>query len=159
MAMLLKYRTAACAFFICASPLAISPAHALDVEPGLWQDTETGEVNGKAMPPKVSTDCVSPQDAKDIGKRAQQELQTSMKEQKQKQQCSKLSVKESGNTILFEMKCGDPKQGALDVTSVITIQSPQHTTNVTKSAMSFMGQTMVSNMTTDSKWVAAACKK
>jgi len=145
------------ALLVFAGTGIVRPAHALDVEPGLWQDTETGEVNGKAMPPKVSTECVSPQDAKDIGKRAQQELQTSMKEQKQ--QCSKLSVKESGNTILFEMKCGDPKQGALDVTSVITIQSPQHTTNVTKSAMSFMGQTMVSNMTTDSKWVAAACKK
>ncbi len=136
---------------------AVSPALALDIQPGLWQDTEMGEVNGKPLPPKVSTDCVSAADAKDIAKRAQDELQKSMQEQKQ--QCSKLGVKESGNTILFEMKCGDPKQGSIDVTTVITIQSPQHTTNVTKSAMSFMGQTMVSNMTTDSKWVAAACKK
>jgi hypothetical protein len=136
---------------------AVSPALALDIQPGLWQDTETGEMNGKPVPPKVSTDCVSPEDAKDIAKRAQDELQKSMQEQKQ--QCSKLSVKESGNTILFEMKCGDPKQGSIDVTTVITIQSQQHTTNVTKSAMSFMGQTMVSNLTTDSKWVAATCKK
>lgn len=146
---------------ICSVLLALfaaaSPALALDIQPGLWQDTETGEVNGKPLPPKVSTDCVSAADAKDIAKRAQDELQKSMQEQKQ--QCSKLGVKESGNTILFEMKCGDPKQGSIDVTTVITIQSPQHTTNVTKSAMSFMGQTMVSNMTTDSKWVAAACKK
>jgi hypothetical protein len=136
---------------------ALSPALALDIQPGLWQDTETGDVNGKPMPPKVSTDCVAPEDAKDIAKRAQDELQKSMQEQKQ--QCSKLAVKESGNTILFEMKCGDPKQGSIDVTTVITIQSPQHTSNVTKSTMSFMGQTMVSNLTTDSKWVAAACKK
>ncbi len=155
--MVTTIRIGACAFLIATGPLAGSPALALDVQPGLWQDTETGEVNGKPVPPKVSTDCVSAEDAKDIGKRAQHELQTSMTEQKQ--QCSKLAVKESGNTILFEMKCGDPKQGSLDVTSVITFQSPQHTINVTKSTMSFMGQTMVSNMTTDSKWVAAACKK
>lgn len=128
-----------------------------DIQPGLWQDTETGDVNGKPMPPKVSTDCVSPADAKDIAKRAQAEMQKSMKEQAQ--QCSQLAVKETGNTILFEMKCGDPKQGAIDVTAVITVESPQRTTNVTKSTMSFMGQKMVSNMRTDSKWIAAACKK
>jgi hypothetical protein len=135
----------------------ISPALALDIQPGLWQDTETGEVNGKAVPPKTSTDCVSPQDATDIVKRAQTEMQASMKEQAQ--QCSKLDVRQNGNVITFEMKCGDPKQGSIEAAMVMTIQSQQHTTSVTKTTMNFMGQKMVSNHTTDSKWVAAACKK
>jgi hypothetical protein len=156
--MVTNYRIVACAFFIAAALFAAPPACAAnDIQPGLWQDTETGDVNGKPMPPKVSSECVSVEEAKDIAKRAQAELQKSMKEQAQ--QCSQLAIKETGNTILFEMKCGDPKQGAIDVTSVITIQSSQHTTNVTKSTMSFMGQKIVSNLTTDSKWVAAACKK
>ena len=142
---------------IAAGLFAVSPAIALDIQPGLWQDTETGDVNGKPIPAKVSTDCVAPADAKDTVKRAQTEMQASMKDQAQ--QCSKLDVRENGNVITFEMKCGDPKQGSIEATMVMTIQSPQHTSSVTKTTMSFMGQKMVSNLTTDSKWVAAACKK
>jgi hypothetical protein len=136
---------------------AASPAHALDIQPGLWQDTETGEANGKPMPRKVSTNCVTPTDAKEIVKRAQAELQKAMKDQAQK--CSKLDIRQAGNVITFEMKCGDPKQGSIDATTVITIQSPQHTTNVAKSTINFIGQKMVSTITTDSKWIAAECKK
>jgi Protein of unknown function (DUF3617) len=141
----------------CIGLVVSSPAHALDIQPGLWQDTETGEVNGKPIPRKVSTDCVTPADAKDIVERAQAELRKSMKDQTQK--CSKLGIRQNGNVVTFEMKCGDPKQGSIDATTVITIHSPQHTTNVAKSTMNFIGQKIVSTITTDSKWIAAACKK
>ena len=141
----------------CAGFAIAAPARALDIQPGLWQDTETGEVNGKPTPPKVTTDCVTPAEAKDIVQRAQAELQKSMKEMAQK--CSKLDIRQSGNVITFEMKCGDAKQGSIDSTTVITIESPQHTTNVAKSTINFVGQKMVSTITTDSKWIAAECKK
>lgn len=137
--------------------LVAAPARALDIQPGLWQDTETGEVNGKPTPPKVTTDCVTPAEAKDIVQRAQAELQKSMKEMAQK--CSKLDIRQNGNVITFEMKCGDAKQGSIDATTVITIELPQHTTNVAKSTINFVGQKMVSTITTDSKWIAAECKK
>ena len=107
---------------------AVSPALAPILQPGLWQDTETGEANGKPLPPK-SPPLRFAEDAKDIAKRPQDELQ---KRCKQKQQCSKLDVKEYGNVIIFEMKCGDPKQGAIDMTMTFTVHSPQHTTNVPK---------------------------
>ena len=136
---------------------AASPAHALDIQPGLWQDTETGEVNGKPIARKVSTNCVTPAAAKDIVERAQAELKKSMKGQAQK--CDKLAIRQAGNVITFEMKCGDPKQGSIDATTVITVQSPQHTTNMARSTINFLGQTMVSTITTDSKWIAAECKK
>ena len=57
------------------------------------------------------------------------------------------------------MSCGDPKQGAIELTMTYTVHSPQHTSSVTKSTMSMMGQKIVSNLTTESKWLAAACKK
>ncbi len=60
------------------------------------QDTEISSVNGKAEPPRVSTDCVKPEDAKDPA----QMIQASFKDQAQ--QCKKLNVKETGNVILFE---------------------------------------------------------
>ena len=49
-------------------------------------------------------------------------------------------VKESGNTMLFEMKCGDAEAGrARRDQRHYLLESPQHTTNVTKSTMSFYG--------------------
>jgi len=149
--------------FIFASIAAVlvglhAPARAAnEIQPGLWQDTETGTANGKTMPPKVSTSCVTPAEAKDIAKQAQEELQKSLKEQAQ--QCSKMSVRENGNTITFEMKCGEPKQATLEALSVITFLSPQHTTSTTKTEMTLMGHTLASTVTTDSKWISATCKK
>jgi hypothetical protein len=134
-----------------------TPALALEVQPGLWQDTETAELNGKAQPPSVTTDCIKPADAKDIVKTAQAQMKESMKDQSQ--QCSKLDIKENGNVILFEMKCGDPKQGSIDATMSMTINSPQSTSSVVKSTMSLMGQKMVTSTRTESKWIAASCDK
>ena len=132
------------------------PAHAAnEIQPGLWQDTETTEVNGKKDAPKVTTDCVTPEDAKDPVKM----IQASMKDQAQAQQCSKLDVRANGNVILFEMKCGDPKQGAIEMAMTYTVHSPQSTSSVAKSTMTIMGQKTVSNLVTESKWLAAACKK
>jgi Protein of unknown function (DUF3617) len=141
----------------CIGFFAASPALALDIQPGLWQDTETGEANGKPIPRKVSTNCVTPDEAKDVVERAQAELKKSMKGQAEK--CRKLDIRQNGNVVTFEMKCGDPKQGAIDATTVITIHSPQHTTNVARSSIVFMGQKMEANITTDSRWIAAECKK
>jgi len=142
---------------ICGLCLAASPAAALDIQPGLWQDTQTGEVNGKEMPRKVSTNCVAPAQAKDVVARAQAGLQNSMKAQAQK--CSKLDIRRHDNVITFEMKCGDAEQGTVDATTVITIESPRHTTNVAKSAIDFAGQKTVSSITTDSRWIAEKCKE
>ena len=65
--------------------------------------------------------------------------------QKNAQQCSKISVQEYGNVILFEMKCGDPKQGAIEMTLTYTLHSPQHASSVAKTTMTIMGQKLTSN--------------
>ena len=75
------------------------------------------------------------------------------------QECEKLDIRQNGKVVTFEMKCGNAKQGSVDATTVITVHSQRHTTNVAKATINFVGQTMVSNITTDSKWIAAACKK
>lgn len=63
----------------------------------------------------------------------------------QAQQCA--NVQTSGNVILFEMTCGDPKQGSIDMTMAYTVHSPQHTSSVP--TMSMMGQKIVSNLATE----------
>jgi hypothetical protein len=124
-----------------------------EIQPGLWQDSETMTVGGKAEAPKVTTNCVTPQDAQDPVTM----IKDGMKDQAGR--CSKINVQTNGNIILFEMDCGDPKQGAITLTMTYTVHSPRHTSSVTTSTMSMMGQKIVSNLTTESKWLAAACKK
>jgi hypothetical protein len=149
--MRIRYRIAATALFALLRAL---PAYAAnEIQPGLWQDSETMTVGGKAEAPKVTTNCVTPQDAQDPVKMIKDGIKD------QAGQCSKFNVQTNGNIILFEMDCGDPKQGAIALTMTYTVHSPQHTSSVTKSTMSMMGQKIVSNLTTESKWLAAACKK
>jgi hypothetical protein len=141
-------------FAFAACVFAVHPARAAnEIQPGLWQDTENSVVDGKAFPPKVSTDCVKSEDAKDPVKMIQEGLKD------QAQQCKKLNVKEIGNVILFEMQCGDPKQGSIEMTMTYTIHSPQRTSSTGTSTMTIMGKKIVSTLTTESKWLAAACKK
>jgi hypothetical protein len=142
--------TGACILFCL---LAVPGRAANEIQPGLWQDTETGEVNGKPQPSKVSTDCIKSEDAKDPVKAAR----ASMKDMDAKQ-CGKFDIKESGNIILLALKCGDPKQGAMDISVVWTIVDSQHTTSVVQSEMTFGGQKLTSNLKTESKWIAAECK-
>ena len=155
-----RYPMTVCVVFCALAAVlsAVLPARAAnEIQPGLWQDTDTGTANDKPMPPRVSTNCITPEEAKNIARQAQAEMQKTLKEQAQ--HCSEMNVRESGNTITFEMKCGDPKQATFEASSVITFLSPQHTTSITKTEMTLMGHTLASTVTTDSKWIAATCKK
>jgi hypothetical protein len=140
--------------------LLAGPAYAIEIQPGLWQEAETAEVNGEVYPPAVMTDCITPEDAKDIVKTAQEQMKASIMKD-QPQGCGKLDVKQNGNAILLEMKCIDPKQGAIDVsmTMTMTVNSPQSTTKLAKATMSVGGQTMITNAKTESKWLSASCEK
>jgi hypothetical protein len=137
-------------FVLLAAPRAFA---ANEIEPGLWQDMEITTVDGKREPAKTSTNCVTAQDAQDPVKL----IKDSMKDQAG--QCSKFNVQTNGNVVLFEMNCGDPKQGSLEMTMTYTVHSPRSTSSVAKSTMSIAGQKIVSNLSTESIWMAAACKK
>ena len=141
----------------CAGLLAAAPALALDIQPGLWQDTLSGEVNGKPIAGKVTTNCITPAQAKDVVEHAQAGLQKAIKGQAQK--CSRLDIHHDGNVITFAMTCGNAEEGSVDATTVITVHSPRHTTNVAKASIDFAGQKTVSTIVTNSKWIAPECKK
>ena len=92
-----------------AAVFAAQPARAaIELTPGAWQDTETGEENGKPVPPQITTDCMTPEAARDPAK-----ILTAMKDQAG--ECGKLDIKQSGNVVTFIMQCGDPQQMAMDM--------------------------------------------
>jgi len=41
-----------------------SPSRAIELQPGLWQETEVGSENGKPASPKAEMTCMTPEDAK-----------------------------------------------------------------------------------------------
>ena len=140
--------------------LVAGPAYAIEIQPGLWQNAETAEINGKTYPPEIMTDCIKPEDAKDIVKAARVQMKAMMLKD-QPHECNKLDVKETGNGMLVEMTCNDPNQGVIEVamSMTMTVNSPQSTTRVIKSTVRVGGQTIVNSATTESKWLSASCDK
>ena len=130
---------------------ATSAIAAIQLEPGNWQDTETGIEDGKAVPPQVTTDCMSPEEAADPVK-----VLTAMKDQAG--QCQKLDIKENGNTITFVMQCGDPKHMSFDIEATYRFINAKHYSGTLKSTVILAGKKTSADKKVDSIWVGA-CKK
>ena len=132
--------------------LAAQPARAaIELTPGTWQDTETGEENGKPVPPQVTPDCMTPEEAKDPVK-----ILTAMKDQAG--ECGKLDIKQSGNVVTFIMQCGEPEQLAMDMQATYTFIDARHYTGVLTSTVILAGKKTTANKYVNSVWVGV-CKK
>jgi hypothetical protein len=133
--------------------IAAPRAFAIELEPGTWQDSETGMENGIPAKPKVSTDCVTAEDAKDPVK------SLSKMQAERAGQCKTLDVKQNGNVVALTMQCGDEKQGSVTLAGTFTFIDRRHYTSSMKSTISFGGQKMTADKQVDSKWIAAECAK
>lgn len=132
----------------CATPALA----AIELDPGQWQDTETGEEDGKPVKPEVTTDCMSAEEAKDPVKQL-----AGMKDAGAAGQCDKLDVKENGNTVSIVMLCGNAKEFLFDITASYTFHNRRSYTGTMKSAVTMAGKTTTSNKTVVSKWLGP-CK-
>jgi hypothetical protein len=151
--MLNRFQMTACAFVVAALAFASPARAAIEREPGMWQDTETGTENGQPAKPEVTTDCMTAEEAKDPVKQL-----TEMKDQTAGQ-CKTMDVKQSGNTVSFHMVCGDPKQMSFDIAATYTFHDRKRYSGTMKSTIVMAGQKMTSDKKIESRWVSAACKK
>ncbi|HXD46961.1 MAG TPA: DUF3617 family protein [Pseudolabrys sp.] len=126
---------------------------AIELEPGTWQDTETGVENGKPAKTEVTTDCMTAEDAKDPVK------SLSKMQAEGAGQCQTMDVKQTGNVVSLNMKCGDAKQTTVELVGTFTFIDRKHYQTSMKSTISFGGRTMTADKQVDSKWLSAACKK
>jgi hypothetical protein len=134
------------------SMVAALPARAArELEPGLWQLTEAGAENGQPAKPEVSTDCLSPEDARDP-------VRTILKDT-EGQQCDTRNVKENGNTAVVELKCVDSSKMRIEIDMTINFENARHYSGTTRSLVIFGGQRIATQKTIDAKWLAAGCKK
>jgi hypothetical protein len=131
----------------CATPAFA----AIELEPGLWQDTETGTENGKPVKAEVTTTCLSAEEAKSPVKAILKDAEGKT--------CEKLDAKENGNVVTVVMRCGDAKDMRIEIDMVINFQSARAYSGKSKSLVIFAGQKMTTDKTIESKWIAATCKK
>jgi hypothetical protein len=129
---------------------AASPARAVQLEPGLWQDVETGKDNGQTAKPEVHTTCLSPEEARDP-------VKTILKDA-EGQKCDKYEVKENGSTLTAEIRCGDPKEMRMEIDMTINFVSTKHYYGTMKSLVIFKGIKSTSEGTINSTWLSASCK-
>ena len=148
--MLILSRALAVAFAVCL--FAAAPGFAaIDLEPGEWQDTESGTENGQPAKTEVTSSCVTPEDAKDPVKALMAERT------QQAGQCKTFDVKADGNTVTFTMQCGDAKQMSFDIAGTMTFMDRKHYTGAMKSTVVFGGQKMTSDKKIVSQWIGP-CK-
>ena len=144
-------RAIAFAFFIAVySMTATSAFAAIELDPGLWQDTETGEEDGKPAKPEITSDCMSPEEAKDPVKSLSVMKDTGG-------QCDKLDIKETGNIVTVVMLCGDPKEMQIDLVGTYTFLDRRHYTGTMKSTITLAGKKSTAVKTAESKWIGP-CK-
>jgi nitrogen fixation protein FixH len=70
-----------------------------------------------------------------------------------------MHVQNKGNTLSFDMECGDAKQILIAVSMTMTFLSSRHFTGTIKSNVAYVGKTAASAKQLDAKWRGAACKK
>lgn len=147
-----SFNGGAVGFMLLGCLLAATPARAaIELDPGQWQDTETGEEDGKPVAPDVTSDCMSPEEAKDPVKSLSVMKDTNG-------QCKKLDINQSGNTVTIVMQCGDPKEMSIDLNGTYTFLDRRHYTGTMKSVVVIAGKKSTASKTVDSKWIGA-CKK
>jgi hypothetical protein len=131
-------------FLMATLLLTATSAAAIELQPGEWQTTETGTEDGKPAAPEVEKECMSAEEARDATNVVKQ-----MKDQMQKDagQCQVFDVNQSGETVAFVMKCGDPKMMTFDISGTFTFVSATRYTGAMKSAVTMGGKVM----TTDKK--------
>jgi hypothetical protein len=132
--------------------LAFPVRASIEIQPGLWEGTETGNFNGEQGEPEPISECIGPDDAKDIVKKLRADMM-----RKLQGQCSKLDVRENGNVVTLEVKCDDA-QASVEATMTTTVQSMTSTRTAAQMIMTAGPQRAVVKMARQSKYVGP-CKK
>jgi hypothetical protein len=131
------------------------PSHAVELQPGLWQDSETGSENGQPAPPATVTNCLTPDETKDLIKGFSPEKEVKAL----RGRCKTLDAKQSAAGFSMRVQCGDPAEFALDVTANYTFTGPQSYTATMKSIVTTMGAASVMDKKIEGRWVSASCKR
>jgi len=122
--------------------LAGKSGAATELQPGLWQETETGEENGQKKI-ETTTRCMTADEAKEPAKAV-------VFDEDLRKNCKALSYKRIGDKMTFRLECGaELFNVAMDAD--FTIDTPQHYHGAVKASLSLGPIAMGLDKTIDAK--------
>jgi hypothetical protein len=142
----------AAAFIFAARPAGAE----IKLDPGTWQQVESGTEDGKPAEPVTYTDCLTPEQAKDPIK-ALSDLKNLASLVGQR--CKTMQINQDANTVSVDFACGDETSTYIGINLKFNFVDARHYTGAVKSTFVFKGKKTTSDKTIDAKWLDAACKK
>jgi hypothetical protein len=136
---------------------AALPARAeIKLEPGTWQQVESGIENGEPAEPVTYVDCLTPEVAKDPIK-----AMSNLKEMGQLigRQCQELDAHQGTDMISVKFACGDETTNFVGLSLEFKFVDPRRYTGTVKSTFVFKGSKTTSDKTIEAKWLKAECDK
>jgi hypothetical protein len=97
------------------------------LQPGLWQETETGSENDQPAKVETSSRCMTAEEAKQPSKAI-------VFDQIIRQKCEVLELNRTGDDLAFRMQCGT-KGFAVNMGANFTIHTPQHYSGAIKASL------------------------
>jgi Protein of unknown function (DUF3617) len=137
--------------------IAAAPASAeIKLDPGAWQQVESGTEDGQPAAPVTYTNCLSPAQARDpikalaglddlgrlIGRR-----------------CQDARFEQKADKVTLSFACGDEKTISVAIDLAFTFDGSRHYTGTVKSTFAMKGKKTTSDKTIEAKWLGPECKK
>jgi hypothetical protein len=150
--MVAMWRFTAYALFVAVSLPAAAPARAeVQLQPGLWQETETGSENNQPAKSETSTRCMTAEEA------AQPSKAVVFNETLRKY-CKALDYKRTEDNLTLRLQCGS--QGfTVNIGATFTFHSPQHYSGLMKVAIQVATMKFSADKTIDAKRIGECQEK
>jgi hypothetical protein len=124
---------------------------ATELQPGLWQEAETGSENGQPAKTETNTRCMTPEEARQPSKGLVADAEL-------RKHCKALDFERTGDRLTFQLQCAT---GALQVTmdATFTIDTPQHYAGSIKASLTLGPIKLSVNKTVDARRIGDCPQK
>jgi hypothetical protein len=131
--------------------IAVAPALAeVQLQPGLWQETETGSENGRPAKSETSTRCMTAEEAAQPSKAVVFDAEL-------RKHCRTLDFKRDGDVLTIRLQCGQ-QAFSVNIGATFTFHSPQHYSGVMKLAIRLGRIKLSTDKTIDARRIGACPK-
>ncbi len=120
------------------------------LQPGLWQETETGSENNQPARSETSTRCMSAEEARQPNKAV-------VFDEVLRKHCKALDYERTEDNLSLRLQCGAPGL-MVNVGATFTFHSPQHYSGLMKVAIQLATMKFTADKTIDAKRIGE-CKK
>jgi Protein of unknown function (DUF3617) len=123
----------------------------VQLQPGLWQETETGSENNQPAKSETSTRCMTPDEAKQPSKAV-------VFDETLRKHCRALDYSRAGDDLTLRMQCGAPGF-TVNIGATFKIDSPQHYSGIMKVAVQLGTLKFNTDKTIDAKRIGECTDK